>query len=616
MLSSAIHRVRIPPASAWRWLVAAVALLVGLALEWTDSSVVPGRGIDRLLQDQITKWRASDTPETRVVIVDIDEDSLSQVGPWPWPRSVLIDLVEKLVGDYAAKSVALDLVLPQTGPVAGADRLLPLAEHGPVVFSQVFDYVPRAPALRVGTVASGQRVNENTSAAAVVAATGYIGNYAQLASSARCVGNIGLIPDDGGSARHLPLVTRFEGFDYGSLPFVMLRCAGMIVKQPSSKPRGLWRIPYLRNWSAFAVIPAGDVLADRAPRQLIEHKLVLIGSSSFGLGDRVATPLDNSTAGVMVHAAAISALLDGQGDPTPAARVVATAWLALVVLISTVLLPRLQALHSAALLFGSGAAWIVLCFVWVPVHAEYSPVGPLATVLVLLVVAVPYEWRIAQLESRRLMRTFRHYVAQPVIDELLLQDQGNPLKPRLLKVTTLVADMEGYAGLIEKASLDEAVELTRGFLDTITGPILESHGTLDKYTGDGLMAFWGAPLPVADHADKAVDAAVAMVHAVEAFNLKRRAVGLAAVRVRIGVDSGLAVAGDLGTPFRGAYTAVGDSVNIASRLQEVARDLPHDIVLGAGVARMVTRHALVPLGEIHIRGRFKPLQIFTVRAHR
>lgn len=611
----------------WRGLSAALALLVGLLMQWCERSL-PGQGLNRLIHDPVLRWHASTLPDPRMVVVDIDEASLAQVGAWPWRRAQLADLVELLLSDYQARAVALDFVLPQGGDAAGDRRLRALGEHAPVVFAQAFDYTPRSPPLRMGALAGGWRApatGHGTTQA--VPASGYIGNQAALAL-ARCVGNIGLVPDEDGAIRRLPVLTQFDGALYEPLALALVRCAGHYPSLAAGTAylpavpsvAGFWTLPYRRSWAAYTVVSAVDILKARVPPALLADKLVLVGSSSFGLGDRVVTPLDHSTAGVLVHASALTELLDqaGRVDAGRAAvtdlRWLASLWVLATVLAGVLMFRRMSALWSTALLGLSSLGWLLLVFLVLPADARFAAASPLVSNLVLLLLAIPYEWRLTQLHSQRLIQTFRHYVAKPVLDKLLLQPGLDPLAPRFLRVTTLIADMQGYAGLVENAPLHDAVALTRDFLDCITRPVLDHDGTLDKYTGDGLMSFWGAPLPTSDHADKAMDAALAMVAAVKAFNQKRLSQGKPALRVRIGIDTGLAVAGDLGTPFRGAYTAVGDSVNVASRLQELARDLPHDVVVGPGTAADVHRHSVRRLGEIRLRGRKKPLQIYTPEA--
>jgi adenylate cyclase len=256
--------------------------------------------------------------------------------------------------------------------------------------------------------------------------------------------------------------------------------------------------------------------------------------------------------------------------------------------------------------------WVGVAYLAAPHDPDFSTSAPLATNLFLLAVAVPYQWQLSQRRSRHLLGTLRQYVAPEVVAQLLRSDLQDPLAPRQLDVTTLIADMEGYTSQVESLPMEEAARLTREFLDCLTGPVIAMHGTLDKYTGDGLVAFWGAPLPIEQHADLALDAACAIVGRVAELSRRREALGHPPLRVRIGIESGPAVAGDFGTSFRSIYTAVGDSVNTASRLEQAARDFPHDVIIGAGTVERARRHRFLPLGEQRLRGKGKLTALFTL----
>lgn len=603
--------------SAGIWLlrigIALAALLITVAAEWLPP---PGEGAnftDNWLRDRFIRWQAAETPETRFTLVDIDEASLGEIGPWPWRREKLADLAELLIGAYGAEAVAMDLVMPSPGPLGTGDaRLAALAEHGPLVLAQAFDYVSRPASVREGRLAGGLLLPHPG-----LAATGYIANHDGLAAS-RCTGNIGFVPDHDGRIRRLPLWTHLDNRVYPTLALALLSCgAGREPPLPQADTDGRWRVPFARRQSAYLSVPAADVLGLRAPREAFASRLVLIGSSSLGLSDRVATPLAASTSGLTVHAAALTTLLDREAgiapDPWPG------RWLAVLFALGTAVMaaiafPRLSATRCTLLLMCAMAVWLACAYLITPHDANLVPSGPLLGQLFLLAVAIPVEWRITQLASSRLLSTLSHYVARPVLDELLKSGLRDPLVPTQLQVTTLIADMENYTALVEGLPLEESVILTRGFLDCLTRPVLAHYGTLDKYTGDGLVAFWGAPLPRDDHADQALDAALGILEEVRHFNAQRAQQGRIPVRVRIGVESGSAVAGDLGTPFRSVYTAVGDSVNVASRLQELARDYPCDIIIGQGTAALARRHALRSLGVVMLRGRTQEEPIFTAEA--
>ncbi|GGY08072.1 hypothetical protein GCM10007386_43200 [Pseudoduganella dura] len=449
-------------------------------------------------------------------------------------------------------------------------------------------------------------------------AHGFIANHPGLAA-ARHVGNIGVVPDADGILRRVPMHTWYEGHVYATLSRALLDCCSARPGHgaPGRIVQGQARIPYARSWESYDVAKAGAVLRGEVPDSFIQGRLALIGSSSLSIGDRLATPLGASTAGLLVHAAMLSSQLDLQAGNGPApwpGRAVAVVFCIALALLASYTLPRLSAAANALLLALVSMAWVGLAYLMVPHDPLLAPGAPLLATAFLLAVAVPMHWQLAQQRSRQLLGTLRQYVAKAVVDELLRSDLKDPLAPRLLQVTTLIADMEGYTSQVESLSLEEAARLTTDFLDCLTRPVLDKQGTLDKYTGDGLVAFWGAPLPNDEHADLALDAARAILHEVARFSSERAKRGLAPLRVRIGIESGPAMAGDYGTSFRSIYTAVGDSVNIASRLEQAARDYPHDVVIGEGTVALSRRHDFLPLGERKLRGREKPIRVYTLAA--
>lgn len=664
-----------------RAMIALLALFINLWLQWLP----PPAGAhfaDEWLRDRMITARASELPEQRFVVVDIDEGSLAELGPWPWPRERLAQLLETLIAHHGASTIALDLFLPERLDAAGDERLAMLARFGPLVVAQAFDYDGSRP-LRLGFLSGGEvrdrgaldnpgndsaskpgngsaskpgndsvskpgndsaskpvndsvsnqgkdsasrpdnhRASSSASLAATdtlpaVQASGYIANHEGLRLASH-TGNIGFVPDKDGMIRRLPWLTHFNGRDYPTLSLALFECCQGTTRHRGAKPvpGGFWRIPYTRQWSAYTVIPAADILQGRIAPELVRGKRVLLGSSSLGLADRVATPLSPNTSGLLVHAAALSSLLDQDAGHAPKpwpGRWLATGYSLLVAWLVWFSFPRLSALANVSLLGLGSLAWLALAY-WLTPHDDLlSTTGPLVANLFLLAVAVPFDWQMSQSKSRRLLGTLRQYVAQAVVDELLRRDLQDPLAPVRCEVTTLIADMQGYTAQVESLTVEQASQLTRDFLACLTAPVIARGGTLDKYTGDGLVAFWGAPLPVADHADLALEAAAEMLQAVRSFSQHREAQGFAPLRVRIGIQSGIAMAGDFGTNFRSIYTAVGDCVNVASRLESMARDFPHDVIIGDGTAALCRRHKLKLLGEFVLRGKEHPTVLYTLQ---
>lgn len=610
--------------TAWS-LIAISSILITVAAEWLPApvNIYPG---DEWLRDRFVNAQAVDTPETRFVLIDIDESSLSEIGPWPWPRARIANMIEHLIGTYEVQGIALDLFFAEPADTAGDQRLAMLAKHAPLVLAQVFDYAHTP--LKIGRLSGGLTTPSDLLLSTIPHASGFIGNHAGFAE-ATTVGNIGFIPDRDGILRHLPPFTLYEGRVYPSLSNALFECCATVAKRKNfsnaalgeshRNREGFIRIPYDRALSSYTVISASDVLKSTAPSDFLKGKLVLVGSSSLSLSDRVATPLSPSTSGFLVHASVLSALLDAQENRAPIAW--PGQWLAfffsvMVACLAAYTFPRLSAISNIGILGTTSLCWLVLAYYTHPHDAIFSPTGPLLSNLFLLTIAVPFGWQVSQGKSRRLLGTLQQYVAKAVVDELLSSDLKDPLTPRQVHVTTLIADMEAYTSHVESLPVHDAAKLTRDFLECLTQPVLDLGGTLDKYTGDGLVAFWGAPLPVECHADLAIDAAARILDNIMAFNNNRQRLGLRPVRVRIGMESGIAMAGDFGTSSRSIYTAVGDSVNVASRLEDAARNLPYDIIIGQGTVQCATRHQFKLIGERILKGKEFPTTLFTLEVDR
>lgn len=608
MKLSGSKRTALRDTSVLRSGIAIVALALGAWLQWHGGSGLTAAA-DEWLRDRFIQWQASEAPEQRVLVIDIDETSVAQL-PWPWPRARIADLAELVLAD-GASGVALDILMEKPADVEGDIRLAMLASHGPLVLAQMFDYIHADNPLNGGKLIGGFPASND--AGTGLTAYGYLANHEGL-SHARHAGNIGVLPDADGTLRRLPMYTRFQGRSYPTLSLALLQCCGM---QTAVQPlvHGVERIPYVRGWSAYDVVKAVDLLGGRMPANMARGRLVLIGSSSLSIGDRIPTPLGASSPGLLVHAAMLTTLLDRQQGlapgPAPGKFIAFLFTLALVGL-TFYTLPRLSAATNAMLLGTASLLWLSIAWLLVSRDPGFAPAAPLFCSLYLLAVAVPFHWEMTQRRSRQLLGTLRQYVAGEVVDELLRSGLSDPLAPRLLEVTTLVADMEGYTSQVESLALEDAARLTTDFLECLTRPVLAHRGTLDKYTGDGLVAFWGAPLANPEHADLALDAAARILEEVERFSAVRVASGKPPLRVRIGIESGAAMAGDYGTAARSIYTAVGDSVNTAARLEQAARDYPHDVIVGEGTAARAARHRLLPLGERQLRGKERPIRVFTL----
>jgi adenylate cyclase len=583
-----------------RWLqpllvVISAALTIAIQSVWNNQA--PFQVVELGLRDQAQHLLARNETSPEVVVVDIDEDSLQALGAWPWPRSEIARLVDRLL-QANARIVVLDMVLPNARDATGDQALAKYAQDRKLVLAQVFDYVERDTAV-VSNVATGQsfdpaglaRTNDPTPQA-----TGIIGNHTLLAQ-APCVGNIGFIPDDDGKLRRLPELTQWQGRLYPSLGLATLTCLNVmpVQWQWSELASGTRALRFDREPESWTVIPARFVLEGNANRladlsPIIQNKIVVVGASAMGLADRVATPLSPSISGVFVHAQSMTELIEG---PSALFKILNSmiTWLGPLVVVAAgvVLLQRLTVWPMVILL-------IALFLIWaaVGVAAAHAAVpgnvsAPLWGFLSLLVTVIPLQWALARQQARATTRLLARYVAKPVLRELLKRQNFDPLQPRKLSITVLVADMADYSKTTATQGLDASAQITREFLACITAPIWETRGTLDRYTGDGLVAFWGAPIDVPNQADHAIEAAREMLKKIDQLNQSFESRGLPRVSARIGIAAGEALVGDFGTQFRATYTAVGTCINLAARLEAKAKEFGLSVLISESVAEQSTQ---------------------------
>lgn len=591
-----------------------VACFLAMLLEWQRPELLSR--FDEGLRDVFLRWNADNKLETRLTLIDINEEAIAEIGAWPWPREKLADLVEILLSTYQARGVGLDIVFPEPSGTAGDERLASLAAHAPLTLAQIFDYTPRNQNIALGELTGGKAISPTEIA---IPAHGYIANHGGLKNAA-CIGNIGFLPDNDGVLRRLPVQTRFQNKDYANFASTLLACSSNPNKDTKAAPlvgsnRGYWRIPYRRALSAYTVIPASAILQEKAPSTLLTGRYVLVGSSALSLGDRVSIPLAPLSAGVMAHAYSLSALLDhaeGREKPFTPGAYLPILWVLFSSVLAAWCLSQLSVWVNLLLLPGLAVSWLPVAVWGVNGHAEWSVSAPIWVFSFFILAVVYKEWRASRRKAFRLIDTFSHYVAQPVLNEIIRADLKHSLQPTLCEVTVLIADMEGYTRTTSSLSLEDAAQLTKNFLGCLTRPVLQHCGTLDKYSGDGLVAFWGAPLPCSEQADRAVSAGLDILLEVNKFNRERSLSGLKPVRVRIGIESGQALVGDLGTPFRSTYTAVGDCINFASRLEAAARDLPTQLVIGAAANAKLKRHLTCSLGRIALRDTETLIDVYTV----
>ena len=594
-----------------KFLVRIAILIAGLVIAAVFHLRIAPAGLALMLEyplrDIVVKTLSGRSVPEEVVLVDIDELSIRERGGWPWSRSDLSYLSQTLLNDYNAKIVAFDIVLPEARDEIGDRRLLQLAEERKIVLSQVFDYVKRDTPIKTGELAFGHSITANPGADAILA-TGFIGNHSGL-SQAPCVGNIGFIPDEDGKLRRIIHLTSFNTRIFLSLAYEIAACIGLA---PNKTPSAVALLRFdiaQEQWTVipaldFFRVPLGSVQSDPL-KSLVQQKIVIVGSSALGLSDRIATPLSSSTSGMFVHAQALSEILASKRSIPPelSTPISLIAQVVIVLAFGLALIRFEKPTYLWFLLATICLVWLGLITWQILAGSHLNQSAALWAFLIFGLFLMPFEWFSTRKKVRYVSSMLERYVSKKIFSEVMLIEDISLLKPKTAEITVLVVDMVAYAKTVSSQSLEVAAEMTRDFIAEITDPVWQCEGTIDRYTGDGLIAFWGAPIEQKSHAELALQAAALIQQRIAALNIEKLSkLERPQISIRIGIASGVAIVGDFGTKERANYTAVGNCINMASRLESKAKELNMSILVSQSTAMLVNYKDLREVQSVELRG--------------
>jgi len=610
------------------------------------------RTLEYFAYDARLKLTLPETVDERIVIVDVDEKSLADQGRWPWPRDRMGRLVDQLFDEYGAGVVGFDMVFAEQqrhtafeslestlragGQAQLADRVAALTPRSDQRFAASLAGRPVALGYYFSGTGNTTGVLPEPYLPAVIAETmdlpapragGYGANIPVLQQAAPRGGFFdNPLSDEDGVFRRAPTLQTYQGDVYESLS---LAVAQLYLDTPLSiGENNEWLylgdhavpldqdmaalVPYRGDQGSFPYVSAADVLNGTvADRSSIHGAIVLVGTTAPGLYDLRNTPVQKVYPGVEVHANVISGILDDRFLNRPSymrgAELVAGAVLAAILAVA---LPLLGAVGGAVL--GAvvlAAAVAVNLYLWAA-HGLVASIAPaVLMILTLFLFNVAYGFITESRSRRALARRFGQYVPPELVTEMSANPQQYSMKGDRREMTVLFSDVRGFSHLAENMDPEQLSALMNELLTALTRVIHDQRGTIDKYMGDAVMAFWGAPLTDPRHAASAVAAALCMVDAVTQVTRDFEARGWPGIRMGIGINTGPMNVGDMGSEFRMAYTVLGDAVNVGSRLEGLTRIYGVDIVVSESTARAAPEFVYRLLDRVRVKGRDAPLDI-------
>ncbi|MDD3762839.1 MAG: adenylate/guanylate cyclase domain-containing protein [Nevskiales bacterium] len=627
--------------------------------------------VESFTYDARVRLTVPGTPDPRIVIVDLDERSLAEEG-WPWPRYKFAQFVRQLFDRYQIGAVGFDVVFAEPDAQASQlwDRLITheFAQIPEVVersgrIRAALDYdrqfgqalegraavlgyffksrLEPSEAEATGAIcapvidAQANRLN----AVDFVTAAGVGGNVAAIqAGTPHCGFFDNPLVDHDGVYRRVPLLQRYGGAVYGSLALETVRLAlgnppvhlqfdppdvrtslhleavrvGDLAV-PVDEQAAVY-VPYRGGNRTFRYVSAADVLNGRvAEPELLRNAIVLVGTTAAGLLDLRSTPVSRVFAGVEVHANIISGILDGRiRQKAPYYSGIEATMLALIAMLLAWAFTRLSALNSALVTSAVLMAIVGLAFAMWSGANFIMPLGvPLAFTLVLFTAQLLYGYFVESRGKREISRLFGQYVPPQLVEEMAEHPEAVSMEGESREMSVLFSDVRGFTTISERLDARDLAELMNRLLSAQTRVIQSHRGTIDKYMGDAVMAFWGAPLPDPEHGFRALQAALEMVAAVEALDADLKARGWPQLRVGVGVNTGKMSVGNMGSEFRVAYTVMGDAVNLGSRLEGLTKEYGVSVICSESTRTTAPADwAFRELDQVRVKGKREPVAIY------
>jgi len=598
-------------------------------------------------------WPREAQKSTPVYVVAIDEKSLATVGQWPWPRPVVAEIIETLFEKYKIKALGFDMVFAEpdrTSPElisknwsidknlrtqlqqlpSNEEPFLKAIHKYPVVMGHIFaagiaetdeDFWPKSTAVMQGNVLPFLEKMPFATR-----------NLPAVEKEAQALGHFSISPQHDSVIRRVPTFINHNNTEpFPSLALELLRMGtgekGYTLKMASEQlgleavQVGNYQVPVDGNGSFWVryrehnfdrYIPAVDVLLGDVPAEGLEGAYVLFGAKAAGLYDLRSTPLEASWPGVEVHMQSLETILEGDFLERPA--VLNSGEVLLVLLLGVVMLFLVEAFGAIV----SGVIVMVLmCSIFAVSIYAFRNDGylldvsyPSMSLLVIFSLHVLLKYMNEETSRKAIRSAFSYYLSPDMVRIVSRQPDKLKLGGDQRDMTVLFSDVREFTALSEKLKPEELTAMLNAYLTPMTEIVQDSKGTIDKYIGDAIMAFWNAPLDLENHERRACMAALEMIHRMETLNQEFRETGFPEMDIGIGINSGLMNVGNMGSQQRFDYTVMGDNVNLASRLEGLCKLYGVGIIVSQYIKDQVDDAICIPLDLVAVKGRTEPVMIY------
>ena len=621
------------------------------------------QSLDDRVRDFYFNYRGPTKSDDSIVIVDIDEKSIKELGQWPWERDKFAQILQNLT-DKGAGIIGLDIVFAEadkTSPSKFAKKwnikvenlpdydeiLAKTVANTPTILGYVFDFntndnVNDAPQIPAIFIEKNKGLTEF-----LPQAKGVLPNLKVIQDAGYSSGYMNNIPDETGIIRSVPLMIKYDDIIYPSLAFEMYRIANSankiitryseagiesisLAKQHIKSDRfGRIYLNFRGPFKSYKYISAADIYNNKVKRENIEGKFILIGTSAYGLMDLRSTPMDSVIAGVEIHANLIDNLLHDDMLSRPAwVEIIDLAIIFFIIALVIFILSRLSITYLIITFITMLS--LVMYLNYYLLFTEYiilNSIFPIISMFLSLTTVLGVNYMFEYSQKEMIKGKFASKVSADVMEDILKNPESNTLDGAEREITVFFSDIRGFTNISEAmGNAKSLIKFMNEIMEPMTEIIIEERGTVDKYIGDAIMAYWNAPLNVNNHADKAVIASLRQLHTLQSLNKTLRAnpefknvtamsdkANIPIVDIGIGLNSGIAIVGEMGSTKRSDYTAIGDPINLGARLESLCKYYNSKLNISNFTKEKLTGDYIFRfLDLVTVKGKLEPIEIWQI----